>query len=100
MELVYIQPKDADFIYSMSEHFLEGDDNESQRNVWENWMKHFGIRFHKVHSSGHASQSDILSFIKQLDPKTTIPIHTQHPEEFGKSGCDIRIPKKGEALEI
>ena len=100
MELVYIQPKDADFIYSMSEHFLEGDDNESQRNVWENWMKHFGIRFHKAHSSGHASQSDIFSFIKQLGPKTTIPIHTQHPEEFGKSGVKIEIPKKGETLEI
>ena len=100
MELVYIQPKNADFIYSMSEHFLEGDDNEAQRSVWENWMKHFGITFHKTHSSGHASQSDILSFIKQLNPKTTIPIHTNSPDEFDKAGCDIVKPKKGETIEI
>jgi len=100
MELVYLQPKDADFIYSMSEHFLEGDDNEDQRKVWENWMAHFGITFHKAHSSGHASQDDIFSFIKQLNPKTTIPIHTNNAEDFAKSGADIEIPKKGETIGI
>ncbi|MBU0532547.1 MBL fold metallo-hydrolase, partial [Candidatus Micrarchaeota archaeon] len=56
MELVYLQPKKADFIYSMSEHFFEGEENEEQRLVWENWMKHFGISFHKAHCSGHASK--------------------------------------------
>jgi ribonuclease J len=100
MELVYLQPKDADFIYSMSEHFYEGDDNEEQRTVWENWMGHFGIRFHQVHSSGHASESDILSFIKQLGPRTTIPIHTNSPDAFDKAGCEIAKPRKGETIEI
>ena len=100
MELIYIQPKNADFIYSMSEHFLEGDDNEEQRKIWENWMKHFDIAFHKAHSSGHASRSDILAFIKQLKPKVTVPIHTQSPEEFKRSDSDVQIPKKGEVLEL
>ncbi|MDD5069074.1 MAG: MBL fold metallo-hydrolase, partial [Candidatus Pacebacteria bacterium] len=35
MELVYIRPKNADFIYSMSEHFLEGEENEKQKEVLE-----------------------------------------------------------------
>jgi len=100
IELIYIQPKDADFIYSMSEHIFEGDDNDKQRKVWENWMRHFDIKFHIAHSSGHASRSDILSFIKQLNPKVTVPIHTQHADDFDKTGCEIVKPKKGETMEI
>jgi len=100
MELVYIRPKKADFIYSMSEHFLEGDDNEAQGKVWKNWMEHFDIKFHKTHSSGHASRSDILSFIKQLNPKTTIPIHTESADDFDKATSEITKPSKGETIEI
>ena len=51
MEFVYLQPENADFIYSSSEHFYEGEDNEEERTVWENWMKHFKISFHKAHCS-------------------------------------------------
>ncbi len=100
MELVYIQPKNADFIYSMSEHFYEGDDNKAQRTVWENWMKHFDIRFHPVHSSGHASRRDILSFIKQLNAGTTIPVHTNDADDFDNAASEIVKPKKGETIEI
>jgi ribonuclease J len=100
IELVYLQPKNADFIYSMSEHLLEGDDNEEQRKVWENWMKHFGITFHKAHSSGHASRSDILSFIKQLNPGTTIPIHTENADDFDRAASEIVKPSKEETIEI
>ncbi len=33
MELVYLRPENADFIYSSSEHFLEGEENEEERKV-------------------------------------------------------------------
>jgi ribonuclease J len=100
MELVYLKPKEADFIYSMSEHFLEGEENKDQRAVWENWMEHFSISFHKAHCSGHASKADIAEFIKEVGPELVIPIHTEKPEEFSRFHGNVLIPEKGKRLEI
>jgi ribonuclease J len=100
MELVYIQPKEADYIYSSSEHFLEGEDNEDMRTVLYNWLDHFDIKLHKAHCSGHASKSDIEYAIKKIKPEILIPIHTQNPEEFRKIHDDVRVPKKGGTIDI
>jgi ribonuclease J len=100
MELVYMQPKGADYIYSSSEHFLEGEDNEEMRTVLYNWLAHFGIKLHKAHCSGHASRSDIEYAIKKIKPEILIPIHTQNPGEFRKIHDDVRIPEKGGTIDI
>jgi ribonuclease J len=100
IELVYLRPKNADFIYSSSEHFLEGEENEEERTVWENWMRHFGIKFHKAHCSGHAPKEDLISAIKAINPKLLIPIHTNVPEEFKKYHKNVKIPEKGKGMEI
>lgn len=100
MELVYIKPKNADYIYSSSEHFLEGEENEMQRTVMENWMRHFGIKLHKAHCSGHASPSDLAGFIKELNPKIVVPVHTNNPDEFKKLHKDVRVPAKFERMEL
>ncbi len=100
MELVYIQPKNADYIYSSSEHFLEGDENEDERTVLENWMKHFGVRFHKAHCSGHASKQDLENIIKTIKPKILIPIHTQNAGDFKGIHDDVKVPSKGVKLEF
>jgi len=50
-ELVDIRPNTGShFIHSMSEPFSE-EDVEDQ--VMHNWLDHFGMRFHQLHSSGH-----------------------------------------------
>ncbi len=100
MELVYIQPKNADYIYSSSEHFLEGEENEAERTVLENWMKHFGVKFHKAHCSGHASRKDLEHIVKTINPKILIPIHTQKAEDFKGFHVNVKIPEKGKTLEI
>ena len=100
MELVYIQPKNADYIYSSSEHFLEGEENEDERTVLENWMKHFGVAFHKAHCSGHASRQDLEGIIKAIKPKLLIPIHTQKAEDFKGLHKNVRVPEKGKKMEI
>lgn len=100
MELIYLQPKNADFIYSMSEHFLEGEDNEDMRRVLENWMQHFKINFHKAHSSGHASRNDLIEMIKQINPEIVIPIHTQYPEKFKEMHPKVILVDKGKKIKI
>ena len=100
MELVYLQPNNADFIYSSSEHFLEGEDNKEQRKIWENWMDHFKIRFHKVHCSGHASKKDIIDTVKKINPNILIPVHTLSPEEFEKIHENVILPRKNNTIEL
>ena len=100
IELVYLQPKDADFIYSSSEHFLEGEGNEEEKKRWEAWMKHFGIKFHKAHCSGHASKKDLEYVIKEINPEVLIPVHTNVPEKFKELHKNVLIPEKGKKLEL
>ncbi|MBI5222818.1 MBL fold metallo-hydrolase [Candidatus Micrarchaeota archaeon] len=100
VELVYLQPKNADYIYSSSEHFLEGDENEAERTVLENWMKHFGVKFHKAHCSGHASKQDLERLIKAINPKILIPIHTQKAADFKGFHVNVKIPERGKMMEL
>lgn len=100
MELVYIQPKDADYIYSTSESFLEGEENKDQRRVLDNWLNHFGITLHKAHCSGHAGKSDLKLAIEAINPEILIPIHTRNAEEFKKIHDHVVIVKRGETIEL
>ncbi|MCP4646386.1 MAG: MBL fold metallo-hydrolase [bacterium] len=100
IELIYLQPSEADFIYSSSEHFLEGEGNLEEKKRWEAWMKHFGITFHKAHCSGHASKKDLERVIKEINPEVLIPVHTNVPEAFKEFHSNVLIPKKGERLEL
>jgi ribonuclease J len=100
MELVYLRPEKSNYIYSSSEHFLEGEDNKDQRQVLDNWLTHFGITLHKAHCSGHAGKSDLEYAIKKIKPDILIPIHTQNAEEFKKIHDNVMIPDKGGAYNI
>lgn len=102
MELVYLQPKDAHFIYSSSEHFLEGEGNEEEAKRWDAWMEHFGVEFHRgeAHCSGHASREDLEAMVKEINPEILIPIHTSKPEEFRKLHKNVILPEKGGTMEL
>jgi len=100
MELIYIQPKDSDFIYSSSEHFLEGEENEDQTKVMMNWMKHFGIKFHIAHCSGHIDKESLEHVIKEINPKILIPIHTQNAKDFETLHKNVILPQKNKEIEI
>jgi ribonuclease J len=100
IELVYIQPKNADYIYSSSEHFLEGEENEEEKKVLENWLRHFGVSFHKAHCSGHASRQDIAAMVDAINPEVLIPMHTESPSQFKKLHGNVLIPESGKKMEI
>jgi ribonuclease J len=100
VELIYLQPEKADYIYSSSEHFLEGEENKQKRTVLENWLKHFKVNMHHAHCSGHAGKSDLEYAIKKIKPEILIPIHTQNPEEFKKIHDNVIIPEKGNVYQV
>ncbi|HSB47157.1 MAG TPA: MBL fold metallo-hydrolase [Candidatus Bilamarchaeum sp.] len=100
VELVYIRPENADYIYSSSEHFLEGEENEDERTVLENWMRHFNVKFHKAHCSGHASKKDLAQMIKAISPRLLVPMHTQRAADFRGMHANVRIPEKEKRMEL
>ena len=87
------------WLYSSSE--AHGEESEFDFRRLQNWIRWAGM--HQVgfryvtradgesqltfdhpddvghHSSGHATQTELLDFIKQVAPKAIIPVHTEQP---------------------
>jgi len=99
-ELGFIDPKGGDFIYSQSEHFLEGAENSRQKKELGKWMDTFGIALHKAHCSGHAAKKDVGMFIRKSQAQVVVPMHTTAPAAFKKLHPRVRIPVKGRTMRI
>jgi len=97
-ELIDLRPpKGSPFIHSMSEPFSEDDVDD---RVMHNWLDHFGLAFHQMHASGHASASELYEIIRSLHPKTVYPIHTEHPEAFEAAVGGVRSPELGRTYPV
>ena len=90
-ELIDLRPpKGTPFIHSMSEPFSEDDVDD---RVMHNWLDHFGLDFHQMHASGHASERELLDIVRSVGARTVYPIHTEHPESFLPAGGSVRLPE-------
>jgi ribonuclease J len=99
-ELIDIRPTiGGDFIHSMSEPFSEED---VSKDVLDNWLSHFGLRFHQIHASGHCQSKDLVGIINRIKPKRLIPIHTEHPNLFKDlfQSFDVVIAEKGKPYSV
>jgi ribonuclease J len=54
---------------------------DSQRPFLE-WLERSDIFMTHIHTSGHASVSDLKRFAEGLNPRVLVPIHTFHPENY------------------
>ena len=83
-------PKGSPFVHSMSEPFSEDDVDD---RVMHNWLDHFGLRFHQMHASGHASDGELRSIVRDVAAEHVYPIHTEHPEAFRGPGARVVLPE-------
>jgi len=126
-ELPDIMPqKGSIYIYSSSEAHNEEQAMDFRR--LHNWLKHFGIRAvglpvqqddgewvippneRGLHASGHASGPELLDLIRNIAPKTLIPIHTEitredkDPMYFARNlegtGIEVRLPEYGKEMRF
>jgi ribonuclease J len=81
----------------MSEPFSEDDVND---RVLHNWLEHFGLAFHQMHASGHASGPELLEIVRTMAPNAVYPIHTEHPEAFQPAGPSVRLPDLGKSYSV
>lgn len=83
---------DASFIYSQWSGYLL----EASSQPWRDWLQSRGIEMRHLHTSGHASPTDLQRFAKALAPASLVPIHSfaseQYPSQFDK----VRFREDGE----
>jgi ribonuclease J len=97
-ELIDLRPPHGSpFIHSMSEPFSEDDVDD---RVLHNWLDHFGLEFHQMHASGHASGPELLEIVRRMAATEVYPIHTEHPEAFERAGPRVRLPELGRAYPL
>jgi len=101
-ELLDLRPESgSSFILSSSEPFNE--EMEIEYDKFVNWLDHFGLPMYHIHCSGHIMPTEIKQAIREISPKTLLPIHTEHPELFGRYVTDITrvtLPQKKKAHTI
>jgi len=99
-ELIDVKPSfGGHFIHSMSEPFSEEDIGA---DVMNNWLRHFGLRFHQIHASGHCPSKDLVLIVNKIQPKRLIPVHTEHPTMFKDlfKHLDVTIAEKGKQYKL
>ena len=97
-ELIDIKPDDGScYIRSLCEPFdveMELDFKKA-----ENWLKHFNLfPYAQVHASGHLCYDEIKEVIETVQPRTVIPIHTEHPDVFKNIHDNVIIAEKNQQL--
>jgi len=99
-ELIDVRPSvGGHFIHSMSEPFSEEDIGA---DVMNNWLRHFGLKFHQIHASGHCPSKDLVQIVNRIQPKRLIPVHTEYPLLFKDlfKRFDVVIVEKGKPYAL
>ncbi len=87
---------DAIYIYSQWEGYWERDSNAYLRE----WIGTHSIPKLSIHTSGHASPSDLIRFAEALIPAKTVPIHTFMPDLYTTLFQNVQPHADGEYWEV
>jgi len=95
-EVMRIKPEPGSiFILSQSEAFDEEGEIQHERLL--NWCEHMGLPQYKAHTSGHVGPNQLKNAIKEINPETVYPVHTERPRQFKKFvsdlDCKVKLPK-------
>lgn len=103
VHLADVRPENGAYIRSSTEPFDEEMGLDLDRV--KRWLTHFkllseGEELEHVHVSGHGTADQITRVIKESEPKSVTPIHTEHPEIFELLHGNVRNVAPGGALEM
>jgi len=88
--------ENSDFIYSMWKGYLE--ENSIKRML--EYTRGKNMKFHNIHTGGHADLKTLRKVTQKLKPKVIIPIHTLHPDKYNSICDDTVILSDGECYDI
>jgi len=84
------------FIYSMWQGYRSSDYQQS----FEGWLQEKGFKDTYLHTSGHATVSDIRRLISGLQPKKIVPVHTMWPGAFLDYSDRVELYHDGMQFEV
>lgn len=87
---------DACLIHSQWDGYL----NENRFLEIDAWRQVHNMPFHQVHTSGHASPTDLSRLAAALNPKMLVPIHSDAPERYNEMYPNVTAYADGEWWEI
>ncbi|MGC9171975.1 hypothetical protein [Caldisericum sp.] len=98
-ELIDIKPIEGSaYIMSGGEPLSSVDPLNTK--ILENWLSKFNLPLFRIHSPGHASETEILWMAKEINPEILLPIHTQIPERFKVVHANVQVLEKGILTEF
>jgi ribonuclease J len=90
-----------------------GDESRQVQVVWSMWdgywaedvharlfCEKYGIKRDYVHTSGHASWSDLKRLIEGINPVDVVPIHTEHASVFEGQFSNVILPADGASVQV
>ena len=83
---------DADVVWSMWDGYLMDPSMEPTMRT----LRRNGALLHFAHTSGHASPDDICDFVRRLDARRVVPIHTTSPAACAASFPNAELHDDGE----
>ena len=82
---------EAQLIYSLWEGYLK----EESISPFLNWLDHHKVPMSHIHTSGHASISDLQRLAKAINAKTVVPIHSFEPLQYPNYFANVAIKQDG-----
>ena len=86
----------ATYTFSQWEGYWE----KESFNQLREWLARNTIPEYHIHTSGHASISDLKTLAAAINPKTVTPIHTFFPEQYKELFSNVAIHPDNEWWEI
>ena len=84
------------YVYSQWEGYWERESNGYLRD----WLMKHAIPKISIHTSGHASPSDLKKFAEALAPDRIVPIHTFMPDTYQELFSNVELHTDGEYWEV
>jgi len=83
-------------LYSYWKGYLE----RQQWRELQGHVKAVGGDFVAVHASGHIYRDDLVTFVREVNPRIVVPCHTFEPEAFGEHFPNFRVLQDGQPYQI
>ncbi|MEI7948398.1 MAG: MBL fold metallo-hydrolase [bacterium] len=92
-------------VYSQWKGYLEPEHKTYCTDTIKEWINQKKVDFEVIHTGGHATIEDLIILSKAINPKKTIPIHTDNPAkmrtELEAAGvCNVELGVDGESFQL
>lgn len=84
--------KGTAYIYSQWEGYWEQDSYQKLKE----WLERKAIQKISIHTSGHASPTDLKRIVQAINPRRVVPIHTFFPERYSELFPNVQFHNDGE----